>query len=164
MSFLYGNNGMILENDAQRTIDDNRFLDFIEMVRNPTISVNSYINGRRPIHEVCMHGHKVLLEYLIDQGVDLNNTDWKKMTPIMICIKYRNWECLKILLSAGALYSMDIKKWVGAKRRCGEIREQVSRIMSEILWERRKGIIYYYYLQDKAMLPLAIFRELVSFI
>ena len=155
---------MILENDAQRTVDDNRFLDFIEMVRNPTTGINSFVDGKQPIHEVCIYGYEDFLKYLIDNGADLNVPNRKNRTPIIICIKFRNWECLKILLTRGALYSIEIRKWIETKKNCGEIREQISRIMSEILWERRKGIIYYYYLQNKAMLPLAIFRELVSFI
>ena len=163
MSFRFENHAMHLGRGALRTIADNRIKDFIEMVRDSTISVNAVMDGRRPIHEVCILGHKKSLKYLIDQGADLNIPDWQKLTPIMICIEYRNWKCLKILLSAGALYSMDIKKWVGANRRCGEIREQISRMRSEILWERRIGIIYFYS-QGKIMISLAIFRELISFI
>ena len=110
------------------------------------------------------YGYEDFLKYLIEQGADLNTTDWKNRSPIIICIKFKSWECLKILLTRGALYSIEIKNWIETKKNSGKIREYISIIMSEIIWERRKGIIYYYYLQDKAMLPLAIFRELVSFI
>ena len=150
--------------DAFSAITENRIDEFISMVRCRRLSINSFVDGKQPIHEVCIYGYEDFLKYLIDNGADLNVPNRKNRTPIIICIKFRNWECLKILLTRGALYSIEIRKWIETKKNCGEIREQISRIMSEILWERRKGIIYYYYLQNKAMLPLAIFRELVSFI
>ena len=65
--------------------------------------------GPRPIHEVCEHGHEDFLKYLIDRGADLNIPDGHRRTPIIVCIQSNRWECFKILISRGALYSMEIK-------------------------------------------------------
>ena len=46
MSFRFENHAMHLGRGALRTIADNRIKDFIEMVRDSTISVNAVMDGR----------------------------------------------------------------------------------------------------------------------
>ena len=100
---------LYIEAEALRAITENRIEDFISMFQSSTIRVNSFLNERQPIHEVCIHGHEEFLKYLIDHGADLNILDSTQRTPTMICIEFGKWECLKILLTRGALYSMNIK-------------------------------------------------------
>ena len=136
------------------------------MILVSLIRVNIDLDGRQAIHEVWIHGHETFLKCLIGHVADLNILDSKQRTPIMICIEFGKWECLKILLTRGALYSMNIKK--------------MGRNQGELSWYSRTGIcssfgdtlgkkkIYYFLLfllsQSKIMLPLGLFRELVSFI
>lgn len=136
------------------------FADYLSQGISPDIDL---YHGTRPIHEVCKYGHEDFLNYLIDQGADLNIPDRHHRTAIMICIQCKQWGCFKILVSRGALYGIEIKKWLETRENCDETRQIISELISKLLWGRRNGLVYYYSL-GKMNLPLVIFRHMLSFL
>ena len=154
--------GRTLEDHMRRCIANNNIAEFDEYLRKG-ISPNHDLYGPRPIHVACEHGHEDFLKYLIDRGADLNSTDGLRRTPIIACIQSNQWECFKILISRGALYGMEIRKWQKHWKNNEEMREVVSELISKLLWKRRNGLIYYYSL-GKIKVPLALFRDMISFL
>ena len=148
---------------ALSTLSGNNIKDFDRLVRSG-FDINSDLSGSMPIHEICRYGYKEFLIYLIDQGADVNITDWDDRTPSKICLENDNWECFKILVARGALYGIEIKAWIGTDGDNNpEVREVISKLISRLLWDRRKYLIYCYS-QQKINLPLNIFREIINYL
>ena len=58
---------------------------------------------------------------------------------------------------------MDINKLFRTRETTTEIREIVSKFIANLLWERRKCLVYYYS-KTKVNIPLAILRDLLIFL
>ncbi|XP_065875767.1 uncharacterized protein [Euphorbia lathyris] len=63
-------------------------------------------NGWRPVHLAAMLGSAKVLEQLIIAGCSLNSKTDLGETALMICARYKQQECLKILASAGADFGL----------------------------------------------------------
>ncbi|KAI5572986.1 hypothetical protein POPTR_010G057300v4 [Populus trichocarpa] len=59
-------------------------------------------NDLRPVHLAARLGTLKVLEQLVFASCDLNSRTDSGETAIMICARYRQEECLKVLVSAGA--------------------------------------------------------------
>ncbi|GAU33393.1 hypothetical protein TSUD_20860 [Trifolium subterraneum] len=60
----------------------------------------------RPIHMASRLGLPAIIQCLIDFGCDLNSLTDSGDTALMICAKYKQEECLKLLTSAGADFGL----------------------------------------------------------
>ena len=159
---VYCSRGESLQCQMLRCIENNRIEEFDRSLRQG-MDINIELYGTSPMHVVCMYGHENFLKYLIDHKGDLNIPDYNQKTPIMMCIQYNQWECFNILISRGALYGMEIKKWLKRRENNAEVKEVVSELISQLLWKRRSGLVYYYSL-GKINLPSTIFRDMVRFL
>ncbi|XP_065875962.1 uncharacterized protein [Euphorbia lathyris] len=63
-------------------------------------------NGWRPVHLAAMLGSAKVLEQLIIAGCNLNSKTDSGETALMMCARYKQQECLKILASAGADFGL----------------------------------------------------------
>ncbi|XP_065875249.1 uncharacterized protein [Euphorbia lathyris] len=63
-------------------------------------------NGWRPVHLAARLGSAKVLEQLIIAGCNLNSKTYSGETALMICARYRQQECLKVLASAGADFGL----------------------------------------------------------
>ena len=59
-----------------------------------------------PIHMASRKGLPTIIQGLIDFGCDLNSTTDSGETALMICAKYKQEECLKVLTMAGADFGL----------------------------------------------------------
>ncbi|KAG4940490.1 hypothetical protein JHK87_044361 [Glycine soja] len=59
-----------------------------------------------PIHMASRRGLPTIIQGLIDFGCDLNSTTDSGDTALMICAKYKQEECLKVLTMAGADFGL----------------------------------------------------------
>ncbi|KAK1410045.1 hypothetical protein QVD17_36586 [Tagetes erecta] len=76
------------------------------------IKCGSHVNSRikttqksesQAVHMAARLGFSSILQYLIDSGCDINSrTTNKDKTPLMICAKFKQGECLRVLIKAGA--------------------------------------------------------------
>lgn len=57
---------------------------------------------QRPIHIAARLGFSTILRTLIDSGSDVNSTTESGETAVMICVRYKQEECLLALVKAGA--------------------------------------------------------------
>ncbi|KAA8548213.1 hypothetical protein F0562_004526 [Nyssa sinensis] len=60
----------------------------------------------RPIHMAARLGLSTILELLIDSGCDLNSITDTGETALMICAKYKQEECIRVLAAAGADFGL----------------------------------------------------------
>ncbi|KAK3036464.1 hypothetical protein RJ639_030063 [Escallonia herrerae] len=60
----------------------------------------------RPIHMAARLGLSTILHCLIDSGCDLNAKTHNGETAIMICAKYKQKECLRVLAAAGSDFGL----------------------------------------------------------
>ncbi|CAL5191568.1 unnamed protein product [Lathyrus oleraceus] len=60
-----------------------------------------------PIHMACRLGLPAIIHCLIDFGCDLNSLTDSGDTALMICAKYKQEECLKVLTRAGADFGLE---------------------------------------------------------
>ncbi|CAI9752589.1 unnamed protein product [Fraxinus pennsylvanica] len=63
-------------------------------------------NQFRPIHMASRLGMTEILQCLIDSGCDLNSKTEIGETALMICVKYKQEECLKVLAREGADFGL----------------------------------------------------------
>ncbi|XP_022740355.1 ankyrin-2-like [Durio zibethinus] len=60
----------------------------------------------RPIHIAARLGLSATLQSLIDSGCDLNSKTDSGDTALMVCVKYKHEECLRVLTRAGADFGL----------------------------------------------------------
>lgn len=60
----------------------------------------------RPLHMASRLGFSTIVQYLIDFGCDLNSTTDSGDTALMICARYKQEKCLKVLTTAGADFGL----------------------------------------------------------
>ncbi|XVF60084.1 hypothetical protein PTKIN_Ptkin08bG0015100 [Pterospermum kingtungense] len=60
----------------------------------------------RPIHMAARLGLSAALQSLVDSSCDLNSMTDSGDTALMLCAKYKNVECLKVLTRAGADFGL----------------------------------------------------------
>lgn len=54
-------------------------------------------SGRTALHIACLHGHKEIVEYLLQNSVDKNTNDLLKLTPIDYAERNNQKEIVNIL-------------------------------------------------------------------
>lgn len=59
-------------------------------------------NGRTALHIAADCGHKELMEYLIDEGAEVNAVDKHGITPLISACGEGHIACVKLLLEKGA--------------------------------------------------------------
>lgn len=62
--------------------------------------------GFRPLHMASRLGLSSIVQCLIDFGCDLNSVTYSGDTALMICAKYKQENCLKVLTMAGADFGL----------------------------------------------------------
>ncbi|XP_071708283.1 uncharacterized protein [Rutidosis leptorrhynchoides] len=61
----------------------------------------------RAVHMAARLGYQSILQHLIDSGCDINSRSAKyKETALMICAKFKQEECLRVLTKAGADFGL----------------------------------------------------------
>ncbi|KAE8727853.1 F-box protein [Hibiscus syriacus] len=73
---------------------------------DPECPVKTLKTEFRPIHLAARFGLSETLQFLIDSGCDINSKANSGDTALMICAKYKNEECLKVLTGAGADFGL----------------------------------------------------------
>ncbi|CAB3979635.1 Myotrophin [Paramuricea clavata] len=74
-----------------------------ELVEKKGCNVNGELmNGRNPIHFAADYGQREVIDYLVNQGADMNVPDKHGITPLLAAIYEGHLECVKLLLAKGA--------------------------------------------------------------
>ncbi|XP_044501992.1 ankyrin-3-like isoform X2 [Mangifera indica] len=68
--------------------------------------ITTWKTGFRPIHIAARLGLSTILQSLIDFGCNLNSKTESGDTALIICAKYKQEECLKVLAKAGADFAL----------------------------------------------------------
>ena len=63
------------------------------------------IGTRTPLLVACQYGHKTIVEYLLDNGCEINFRDENKWTPLHWACKNGHRDIVQLLLSKGADYN-----------------------------------------------------------
>ena len=66
--------------------------------------------GFRPMHVATIRGYKTIVIALLDDGVDIDQTDARGSTALMLAAKNQKTDMLKLLLDRGADYSIANRK------------------------------------------------------
>ncbi|KAK7266911.1 hypothetical protein RIF29_19572 [Crotalaria pallida] len=66
----------------------------------------TFQNKFLPIHMACCLGLSMIVQCLIDFRCDLNSTTETGDTALMLCAKYKQEKCIKVLTSAGADFGL----------------------------------------------------------
>ncbi|KAL3818675.1 hypothetical protein ACJIZ3_004580 [Penstemon smallii] len=76
----------------------------------------------RPIHLSAQLGLSTILRLLINSGCNLNSRTGSRETALMICVRHKQEECLKILASAGADFGLSNMSGQCASSIAGSVR------------------------------------------
>ncbi|KAK1383954.1 ankyrin-3 [Heracleum sosnowskyi] len=60
----------------------------------------------RPLHLAARVGSSTILQHIIDSGCDLNATTDDGDTALIICVRYKQEDCLRVLAKAGADFGL----------------------------------------------------------
>ncbi|KAL2645151.1 hypothetical protein R1flu_012738 [Riccia fluitans] len=69
---------------------------------DPEILMQARDGQERPLHYAARSGWLPALKVLIEHGSSVDTTTESNDTPLMICAKYKYWDCFEELLAAGA--------------------------------------------------------------
>ncbi|KAK6184410.1 hypothetical protein SNE40_001934 [Patella caerulea] len=64
--------------------------------------INKEVSGRKPLHFAADYGQSEIVEYLIQNGADVNACDIHGISPLLAAVWEGHSECVKILLQKGA--------------------------------------------------------------
>ena len=77
-----------------------------EIPGSPNPNTKEYFTGRTPMHKASYFGHTEVVEYLLECGAEVNETDVEGDTPLHDAARLGHTDCIKLLLNAGAKKSV----------------------------------------------------------
>ncbi|XP_050438309.1 myotrophin-like [Adelges cooleyi] len=69
---------------------------------NGSWNINNSTNGRTMLHKACDYGHLDIVEYLIQNGADINKKDNFGITPLLCALWENHLKVAKYLIDKGA--------------------------------------------------------------
>uniref|UniRef100_A0A4W3GKR7 Transient receptor potential cation channel, subfamily A, member 1a n=1 Tax=Callorhinchus milii TaxID=7868 RepID=A0A4W3GKR7_CALMI len=79
----------------------------VKLILSKFTAANSILNvlddvKQTPLHKAAMYDHSHLVEYLIEQGAEMNIVDCETRTPLLWAASRGSWKSVKVLLARGA--------------------------------------------------------------
>ncbi|KAL4135538.1 hypothetical protein QTP88_007144 [Uroleucon formosanum] len=68
--------------------------------------INNVSNGRTMLHKACDYGHLDIVEYLIQNGADINKKDNFGITPLLCALWENHFKVAKYLIDKGAITNL----------------------------------------------------------
>lgn len=94
---------------ACESLSEDALVELLQQDTNPNIRLDD--QHQTPLHISGRHGWVRAINSLILRGAATELMDWGGMTPLLVAICRRNWECAKLLHQKGA--------WAGARSAAG---------------------------------------------
>ncbi|XP_015374244.1 PREDICTED: myotrophin-like [Diuraphis noxia] len=69
-------------------------------------NINNVSNGRTMLHKACDYGHLDIVEYLIQNGADINKKDNFGITPLLCALWENHFKVAKYLIEKGAITNL----------------------------------------------------------
>ncbi|EDV26079.1 Myotrophin [Trichoplax sp. H2] len=79
-------------------------LEAVKMtISSQNIDVNGQLqSGRMPLHYAADYGQAKVMDYLLDQGANINQLDKHGISPLLAAIWEGHTNCVKLLIDRGA--------------------------------------------------------------
>jgi ankyrin repeat protein/L-ascorbate metabolism protein UlaG (beta-lactamase superfamily) len=84
------------------------------ITKDPALLKSKTEDGRTPLHVAVMGGHKELMEYLIQEGANIDALDKDGRTPLLNAIMFKKQELAHILVEKGANVKIKCKEGANA--------------------------------------------------
>jgi ankyrin repeat protein len=84
------------------------------IAKNPVLLNSKLDDGRTPLHIAVTGGHKDLVEYLIEEGANIDVQDIEGRTPLMDAIIFKQPELARSLIKSGADVAIKSKEGANA--------------------------------------------------
>jgi hypothetical protein len=108
-------------------------------VRKMEWYIQSLIDVKTPLHMACQKGHFDIIEFLLDNGADVNKQEHQRMTPLHWAIYKNHSSACKLILKYKQVSNQNIESGITMSRiaKAPEIQE----LMEKALMKRRKVIL-----------------------
>merc|ERR1712154_80364 len=97
-------------NDAAMAGNFEEVLIRLNMGEDP--NQKCYPRYSTPLHDAVCCGRQEIVQILVERGAEVNELDYKNMTPLKLAIRYGQEDIEKMLLEMGAVETVEVPKKV----------------------------------------------------